>query len=345
MTRVSVIIPTFNSSFYILKTLESVVTQDFNDFEILVIDDGSLDDTTKIASNFLKKKQMLSNKFNYKVIREKKKGVGHARNIGIKNSKGDYIFFLDSDDLIEKSCLSKMYSKALDYNSDITFCGFDELNENLSILTKYGDKYTFYDDAMDGKNVLLDRLKAKIWICIGSAIYNKRLINNFNIEYSEELSYGEDHEFICKALFHSGRVNSVNETLVHYIKRFSSVTNTIKLNKFESIKSGNNLLNYLKIHSSNKNDIVQDYIEYVHIPKSILVTISNLVDEDIDANQIKDKLKEDKLYDILRNCKIIEISINNIKTFIEARLLGISLSLFFVYLKCKKSLLMNMGIR
>jgi len=336
LIEVSIIVPTLNSSPYIIKTLESIVNQDFKDFEIIVIDGNSTDDTIKIVRKFLKEKQTIEKIFNYKVICEKKKGIGHARNIGLKHSKGKYVFFLDSDDIMDQFCLSKLYYKVVKSDSDITFCGFDELDEDSNIINNYENKYRFYDTLKNGKEVLLDRLRGKIWIWTGSAIYNKRIIDQFKIRYSEDFNYGEDHEFICKTLFHSERVNSLNETLVYYIIRSNSVTNTINLKEFESIRAWHSLLNYLKSNSSKGDTKILEYIEFVHIPKSILVTISHLLDKNIDVAIINQKMIEDNLYEVLHKSKILEFSINNIKTFFETRLLCFSFNLFLIYLKYKK---------
>lgn len=106
MKKVSIIIPAYNVEKYIPRTLESIKSQTFKDIEVIVINDGSTDNTLTIVKNFLKNVD-----FSYKIITQKNQGVSAARNRGIKEAKGKYICFLDGDDFYDSFFIGKMERK------------------------------------------------------------------------------------------------------------------------------------------------------------------------------------------------------------------------------------------
>lgn len=97
MTKISVIIPTFNSERYIIKTLDSVSDQTVLPYEIIVVDDGSTDDTIQVVENYMRQNHIMGDRIN--IYQQKNMGAGAARNRGVRESKGDWIAFLDSDDI------------------------------------------------------------------------------------------------------------------------------------------------------------------------------------------------------------------------------------------------------
>ena len=112
---VSVIIPTYNSEKYVQKCLDSVIMQTLNNIEIIIIDNISVDNTVEVAKDILSK-----GKKNFEIIKNPKLGVSFSRNIGINASKGEYIYFLDSDDyLLEKEALENAYNLAKVNDLDI----------------------------------------------------------------------------------------------------------------------------------------------------------------------------------------------------------------------------------
>ena len=113
MKKVSVIIPVYNCENYISKSVESVINQDISEVEIILVDDGSTDDSLKVC-------QLLSLKYrNIKVISQGNKGPGAARNAGLKIATGEYVTFLDGDDLLPKNIFNKIYSILKESSSDI----------------------------------------------------------------------------------------------------------------------------------------------------------------------------------------------------------------------------------
>ena len=123
---ISVIIPVFNSQDYLYDCLDSVVNQDIENIEIICVNDGSTDKSKEVLNSYasLDKRVVIIDQLN--------KGAGFARNAGLKIAKGQYVYFLDSDDMIDSDCFSKLLRSCKKYNSDI--CIFKRRDLNLSTL-------------------------------------------------------------------------------------------------------------------------------------------------------------------------------------------------------------------
>ena len=113
MVKVTVVIPVYNVEKYLKKCVDSVITQNFNDFEIILVDDGSTDNSGVLCDDYASKYEFIS------VIHQENKGLGGARNTGIEAANGEYILFLDSDDFLAPDCLKICCEKAEQYNCDM----------------------------------------------------------------------------------------------------------------------------------------------------------------------------------------------------------------------------------
>ncbi len=114
--EISIIIPVYNSEKYLRRTLDSVLNQEFQNFEVIMINDGSSDSSLEIMEEFEKKFNMCQ------IINTKNQGVSAARNIGIKYSRGKYLSFIDSDDFVHPSFLKVLYNSIKKYDADIACC-------------------------------------------------------------------------------------------------------------------------------------------------------------------------------------------------------------------------------
>ena len=124
MVRISVIVPVYNCEDYLEESLGSLLNQTFKDIEIICIDDGSNDNSLDIL------KSIASSDSRIKVFTQENQGAGAARNYGMKKASGDYIYFFDADDFLEKDALEKAYSNAIKNDSDIVFFKFDQYKDN-----------------------------------------------------------------------------------------------------------------------------------------------------------------------------------------------------------------------
>ncbi len=223
---VSVVVPAFNAEKHISTCLESLRRQTLAGFEIVVIDDGSIDETAVVADNILSRSSLP-----YQVLSQPNQGVSAARNHGLDVARGKYVMFLDSDDYIGPDCLSKLALSAESTGSDIVFCGCDFVSENGEVLRAYSSRHTYLEQTVAGPEALCRVFIEKLGVWPGSMIFNKDFLETHGLSFKEGRVIAEDLEFEFKALFHARRVSSVNESLFFYVQRAGSVTGTVDMLK------------------------------------------------------------------------------------------------------------------
>lgn len=140
MPKISIILPVYNTAKFLAKCLDSLINQTFNDFEIICVDDGSIDNSINIIEAYIQKEPRI------KLLKSNHSGVGNARNLGTKNAKGDYIQFLDSDDFFEPDMLEKMYTVAQIHNADIVACSAKYVSENNELLNDNNSSWPINKD-------------------------------------------------------------------------------------------------------------------------------------------------------------------------------------------------------
>lgn len=243
--EISVVVPVYKVRDRIIRTLESLKAQTFKDFEVLFVDDGSPDDSSDFADNYLKDSDVA-----YKIIKKKNGGVSSARNLGIEEAKGEYIMFLDSDDYIGKNMLKGFYDKILEGNFDVLYCAyvFEESNEkeitnNMKDLN-YGE--------VSGKEAALGLIYGTTYTHIMANLFKRSLLINNNIRFDEKRKFAEDISFMVKAYASSERVYCINKIYAHYVKWGESAMNNINLNYKDVYYSNVETLQYIKEKFNDK---------------------------------------------------------------------------------------------
>ncbi len=220
---VSVIMPAYNSASFIEPTLRCVVAQSLKDFELIVVDDGSADETPEIAERFLSRH---GGGFSYRLIRsEENRGVSYARNVGIREARGRYLFFLDSDDRIEPDGLDTLYNAAVRHGSDMATCRCDMVavqGGKIRGLRKHLGHPDPVKRVLTGREALSLYLVGKLGLWMGNILYASRRIREDGIRFTEGMRYLEDREFIVKNLFESDYLVYIPQTLCHYVQRADS---------------------------------------------------------------------------------------------------------------------------
>lgn len=326
--KISIIIPAYNSEKYIEKTLNSIINQTIDNIEIIVIVNGSNDRTYDYAEKILKNQ----NKYQWKVIREKEGNVGKARNIGIKKASGEYLYFIDSDDLIFEDALEKMYLSAINQKSEICFCGYNRIDENGKILAHY-EKYFNYlpkliVNGIDALNIFLFN---EIWICTGSAIYKRDYIIKNDILFHEKFNSGEDQYFVVKALYFAEKVTAVNKVFFNYVIHDKSLS--ISKDVFDSIEVFKVILQFFnkeaeKILNAEKKDRIKnlsDIVEKYKIPY-LKTRAYYRISKIIDWKNFKKMIKLDNFEE---NLKIYSFNLYSLFTILGYNLLKYTPFLFY----------------
>lgn len=215
---ISVIVPVYNAEKYIKKCIESIISQTYQNMELILINDGSKDLSLQICEEFAKKDQRI------KVYDRANGGASAARNTGLTKASGDYIVFVDSDDFVTSTYLENLYLAAKIGNYDIVQCNLEEVNNSkLSINNVIFDK--MHVQEISKKQALNDRVyKVTIW----GKIYSSFLFDDFKFRegeiYEDDASY---YIFVDKAK----KIAILNETLYYYYMSENSVMRNDKKDK------------------------------------------------------------------------------------------------------------------
>ena len=158
---VSIVIPVYNVEKYIFSCLKSIAEQSYSDYEVILVNDGSTDRSLAVIDDFTGNYPDMS----VAVINQENAGVSAARNRGIAEAKGEFICFVDSDDMLDSEYLALLVAEIVDKNADIAICRSQEINEETSAVCHYRDEYhaTVLSNT-DMLNALLHgRVSAGIW--------------------------------------------------------------------------------------------------------------------------------------------------------------------------------------
>ena len=219
--KFSIIIPAYNAEKKIENTLRSIESQIFNDFEVIVINDASTDNTAQIVSKY-KKVQLINNKINIK--------AGGARNVGLDNAKGDYIVFLDADDIFVNCTALQKINNNIEKNKypDLVYLGFET---SLKKMIPCEDNST--------KNRRIEDWKyANVWdVC-----WNREFLEQNNIRFIEN-RYFEDFPFYYEGVIKSNTYSYIDEPIVRYtIEQNDSMTRNLDIDKIKDFYENMNLL-------------------------------------------------------------------------------------------------------
>lgn len=208
MIKVSIIVPVFNTEKYLNKCINSLLNQTLKDIEIIIINDGSTDNSEKIIKEF--------NDERIKYIPQENQGIGKTRNKGIKLAKGKYIVFVDSDDYIATTFCEKLYQKAEKEHLDIVFCDYFEDKGYLKEI-----RFPNISPASSLKDNPQIVNKINLGPC--NKIYLRELLLKNDIFFVENLKY-EDAPFVIKSLIYASKIGKINECLTYYVIHENSET-------------------------------------------------------------------------------------------------------------------------
>ncbi len=213
--KVTVIVPAYNSEKYIQKCIDTVKEQTFKDYEMLIINDGSTDNTLKIIEENSKVYNWL------RVITIENHGQGYARNLGIREAKGDYILFLDSDDLLSPETLELTVKRIESDKSDLVFFDWIRYYEDTGIYKKAKTKEFFDEDILEG-NETMKLLTLKVYFTV-SNLYSKKFLIDNNVKYGEGYLY-EDTTFLVSVAVHADKISIIKEPMYTVVTNSTSVT-------------------------------------------------------------------------------------------------------------------------
>lgn len=320
--KVSVIIPVYNTELYLERCLNSILNQTFKDIELIIVNDNSNDNSSKIIETFINKNS------NIKYIDNKEnKGVSNCRNEAIKISSGKYILFVDSDDYLDKNMIETMYNEASNNDLDIVMCGYfvdyEDGNTQNRIINL--DENRIYN----GYEILSEILHHKNGVTGHS--WNKLLkasvIKDNNIQYPEHMKIYEDVAFFSKLFPYCKRIKNIKKMFYHYIQRNNSSIKTINesvvLDTEEIVRLVNKNITELNLTNNVKDEYCAFIMRMFSVASHKIYTYSN--DSIIQKEYIKRLLNSDILnikenykifntnyiYDLFHKISLISLKISN----------------------------------
>lgn len=275
--RLSIIIPVYNVQNYISITLNSLLLQKRNDFEVIIVDDGSKDKSISIAKELIDGKLI-----NWKILNQENQGVSAARNRGILEASGEYILFLDGDDYISEDLVKTVYSYLDKQTPDVICWGYNDVDTNGQLIDCYTNRYDLMECMITGLNTLQKIIIDKnMWIWTGSVAYRRDFLLKKDLKFTEGCANGEDQEFLYKTLSMAKEVTVINEILSYYVQREASISNSYNVKRFDAINAFRRASNHvekignedaMEIVSILKNDIIiSNYLGiYIECIESLL---------------------------------------------------------------------------
>ena len=325
--KLSIIVPIYNVATYLRKCVDSLLAQDISDYEIILVDDGSTDDSGVIADEILKAIRLspLASRLDMRVIHQENAGLSVARNSGIMVAQGDYILFVDSDDYLQPNVLGKLLAQIECDNLDVLRFRYQNVNESGEAFAPYKDKTNYNDYSAvptDGLTFLNERMGTQCYVVqflVKSEIVRQELFT--------QGMYFEDTDWTPRMLLRANSVASTDLVVYNYLWREGSITlNKNKDKVYKQLNDKLSLLNKLK-KLSNKVDNSRWFDGMI---ANLVINIVGLI-ADTFYSERKKYIKQIKSFGVLP-IKNINVSPRAVK---KMKLINISPALAVLLLKLK----------
>ena len=283
--KFSIIVPVYNVEKYIKKCIDSILNQTYKNYEIIIINDGSTDNSSKIINNYKKNKKI-------KIITQKNKGLSAARNKGIKLATGDYILFIDSDDYIDENLLLILNKKIT--NEDLIRFQLCKVDENNNIIKEYPEQEFTKLNGVEAFNRIVNYNYIELAVCY---CYKREIFIKHNYLFKEN-TYHEDFGLIPIIIINSNKVSSINYIGYNYLQRKNSIMNKDNYNK--ELKKTYDVLEHYKFLKEESKILKKDSPVFnSYIANSLILKIVDL--KKVDYKLLKKELKKLDVYKNLLN--------------------------------------------
>ena len=266
---VSIVIPVYNSEKHIEKCLKSVLAQTYSNIEIIIVDDGSTDNTLNLC------KKIIQNDTRVKIISINNSGVSTARNIGIKNAKGKYIQFVDSDDFIDNNMTELLVNTIEKDGVDLVVCGYKAISADHVDIINLKTEYRNYsiDNLADNVIAFFD---TSFFNSPCNKLYVKEMIT---AEFTNKYQIAEDYLFNLHYLDNISSFSIIVEPLYNYIENSNSATHSIQKNRvYKQIEAYHEISRWFdeKFHDCNVNMYQQASFGHTIVSLVFLYAMSDM---------------------------------------------------------------------
>ncbi len=319
--KYSVVIPFYNSASFILNALNSLKNQTYKNIELILINDGSKDNSEEVVLSF--KNDNPDMQIIYKKI--KNSGPSTARNVGIDLATGDFISFLDSDDTYSENLFEEV-EKVVSDEIDVVYWGFDIKNEKNVVNFKFLDTFKYLDN-MTGVETAHHKYTKEIWLNNCNETYRLSMVKSHHIKYMEGIYAGEDANFIYLNLFNARKVRVIPQDLFHNNERSGSLFHIDFSEKHVTeFKAIENTLQYIK-----DNNIPNIYDDINSLYYHTRVTVAKRIVKSLKWYQSCKFRKLNKQY--IPKMKKPKVLVFNKKQKVETNIYNFSKFVFFCFVK------------
>lgn len=203
--KVSIIVPIYNGKAYVGRCLNSILMQTYRDIEVIIVDDGSTDNSVKTIEKFLEKR--------VKFYMKKNEGVSKTRNFGIEKATGDLILFVDIDDYIERDMINKLVDKVEDKDNSFIFCN------NLEIYKEQTFRRKLFEKKIINKKTVFREIGSGKAGLVCAKLISKKILDDNKITFKSNLKIGEDQIFFLEVAEKAENFKHIEEELYFYDRR------------------------------------------------------------------------------------------------------------------------------
>lgn len=258
MPLISIIMPVYNKAIYLNKSITSLINQTFTELELIIVNDGSTDDSFNICREFAEKDSRI------KVINIENLGVSNARNIGLQNATGKYVQFIDSDDYVELDMLCKFNNIIKKYDPDIILCGITKVDKNYNKIKKILPTL----QGLKSKSEMLqcfcnEQFTTGLYGCVSNKLIRRSIIKDRSLEFNKDIKLAEDLDFYLTLYNYIESIYFCNESYYYYLQNAENSSTSINFKndyftqilinlKAKNMLSKNNSLNINNENIINK---------------------------------------------------------------------------------------------
>lgn len=243
--EISIIVPVYNVENWIEHCIRSIIAQTFTDWELILVNDGSLDNSQKICKKYAKKYSKIH------LVNKENGGLSDARNFGIKNAKGNYLAFVDGDDYIDRDYLNKLYTAINSSKASIAVCGYKEVDNKKNILTLKRTNDFFMHKLVNGRIFLRVLAEKNSTLCVvaWNKLYKRDLFKNNSYRKGR---LHEDEFIIAPLVYNVSKIALVDDELYNYVQRAGSIMSS-KMTQRNLLDANDAFVERLNFYKSNKN--------------------------------------------------------------------------------------------
>lgn len=289
MNKISVVVPVFNMEQYMSKALNSLLKQTYDDFEILLIDDGSTDGSSELCDEYAQRYD------NVRTIHKENGGLSSARNAGIQHATGDYIIFPDPDDWVCEDYLETLVELKNTYNSDLEICGYYVVDDRITKI-----------ESKEDERILLTQEEAINKLFVGGGysgfacnkLYHLDIIRNNGLSFDVELGMAQDLHFAFRYMLYCQTISYTSKRLYYYYQHIGGVTNIkapLTARKKSGLKTYEKLIGIAEAYLPQVVPAIRSTLVNLSLQFMYIYYDSKMQDEEF-LQKLKDNIRENKVF-------------------------------------------------